>query len=74
MTLHLYTVTANCGPVIPPANGYINNYTSTLEGVNVTFTCQQNNDSQQTLSAASCNANGNWDPNPFKFCMDTYGN
>ena len=65
--------TANCGPVVPPANGYIMNYTSTLEDVNVTIVCEQNIHNDQTFTMASCNAEGNWEPNPSKFCLNNIG-
>ena len=59
--------TANCGPVVPPVNGYIMNYTSTLEDANVTIVCD---DTWQAFIMASCNAEGRWDPNPSEFCLD----
>ena len=66
--------TANCGPIVPPINGYImNNYTSTLEDANVTFVCEQNMDTEQTFIMASCSAEGNWEPNPSEFCLDNIG-
>jgi hypothetical protein len=75
MSFCINTHAVNCGRAIPPANGYINNYTSTLEGANVIFTCNRSIDDQiLTEHVASCNANGSWDPNPFEFCMDTHQN
>lgn len=73
-----YTALPNCGPPSPPVNGYIVPYTSTLEGVEVTFACQntcQTHDGLQSpvkaVHLAVCNSHGNWEPNPADFCSST---
>ena len=48
------------------------NYTSTLEDANVTFVCEQNFN-REIFAVASCNIEGNWDPNPSEFCSDNTG-
>ena len=71
LSITLCTCTANCGPIVPPLNGYVNNYTSTVEDTNVTFVCEQNIDNQ-IFTVANCNEDGSWHPNPSEFCLDAY--
>ena len=75
----LTTELPGCVPPSPPLNGYINPYTSTIEGAEVTFTCQNLSQNEWTetppkeLHSAICVTFGNWEPDPFEFCsgMDT---
>ena len=59
MACSLPTVT-DCGDPTSTANGFINVYSSTIEGAQVTFQC--NTDS--TVMTASCFSNGSWVPSP----------
>ena len=43
--------------------GYIKNFTSTVEGASVKFTC----DDDDNFTVANCK-DGYWKPNPIEFC------
>ena len=49
------------------------NYSSTLEGANVTIVCEHNINTELTFTTASCNAEGNWEPNFSEFCLNSIG-
>ena len=53
-------MSANCGDPSPPSDGYLNPYTSTLEGsrVNVVHVCQ---DGQQSNEEIVCSPGGEWE-------------
>ena len=54
---------ANCGVPVPPDNGTIVNYTSTLEGSVVNYQCNPGFGPLGEMSAV-CVANGSWRPDP----------
>ena len=64
----------NCGPPSSPPNGYINPYTSTVEGGRVTFACQNIHQKSpiEEVHTAVCNPNGNWEPDPVKLCSSMW--
>ena len=67
------TELAGCSPPSSPLNGYINPYTSTVEGAQVTFTCQNTSQNgietpPEELHSAICTTFGIWEPDPFEFC------
>lgn len=56
----------DCGPPVPPKNGLIFPYTSTLKEASVQFTCQTEN--VTSTRATVCNQMGIWEPNPAHVC------
>ena len=54
---------ANCGVPVPPDNGTILNYTSSLEGLVVYYQCDSGFGPLGEMSAV-CAANGGWSPDP----------
>ena len=68
---HRNSIIGNCGPPSSPQYGYINPYTSTLEGVEINVTCPQENSTTQSV----CEREGNWSPDPAQLCTNfTSGN
>lgn len=68
---------SGCGPPSTPLNGYINPYTSTAEGAEVTFKCQNTSQNwietpQIELHSAVCTNFGKWEPDLFEFCSGTF--
>ena len=72
--------TANCGPPSPHPNGHIIPYTSTIEGVKVTYVCWTVDQTQyqpvckQTNVTAVRTDEGNWEPNSNSICDGSSGN
>ena len=67
--------TVSCGPPSPPPNGFIFPYFSTINGAVVNFTCRQKSASylEENITAAVCNKQGKWDPDPAEFCTTASG-
>ena len=54
---------ATCHDPIPPMNGSIGGYTSTVEGSVVTFYCNEGLIPAEQMNT-TCASNGSWTPNP----------
>ena len=50
-----------CGDPQAPDNGIINSYTSTIEGAQITFQC---NDDPSNVTTSTCSSAGVWEPDP----------
>jgi hypothetical protein len=66
MMSYTNSILGNCGPPSPPQYGYINPYTRTLEGVEITVTCPQENLTTQSV----CEREGNWSPDTGQLCTN----
>ena len=53
----------DCGPPVSPVNGYLGNYSSTKEGTNVTFQCNEGY-VPSIVRVTTCNSYGLWYPAP----------
>ena len=53
--------TVDCGDPQAPDNGIINSYTSTIEGAQITFQC---NDDPSNVMTSTCSSAGVWEPDP----------
>jgi Ca2+-dependent lipid-binding protein len=60
--------TANCGTPIPPQDGDLDPFSSTLESAEVNITC-----SSGVQNKISCDHDGRWQPNPNDICSSTSG-
>ena len=60
----------DCGDPHPPINGLIRNYSTTTEGANISFTCEDGFIPDVDIIAI-CFNNGIWNPLPINYtCMD----
>ena len=59
-------ITVNCGRPRPPANGFIEAYENTTEGVEIFFRCNAEFVPAQRVRAV-CTSDGRWSPNPTAF-------
>ena len=55
--------TVVCEDPAPPSHGSIAVYTSTVEGTNLTFQCDEGYSPLGEMTM-TCTANGRWEPNP----------
>ena len=65
--IHIVT----CGSPSPLSNGYIFNYSGTLEGATVLFLCNNSYPADENYKTAACNHLGKWEPNPNVVCKIT---
>ena len=56
-------ITVNCGRPRPPANGFIEAYENTTEGVEIFFRCNTEFVPAQRMRAV-CTSDGGWSPDP----------
>ena len=73
-SLLICTSLVDCGPPLSPINGSLGNYSSTKEGVSVTFQCNEGY-VPSIVGVTTCNSYGVWYPAPHEHnCTFTDGN
>ena len=69
-----FIVSVDCGQPKPPANGYLMKYSSTKEGANISFRCDNEDTSSAAMQSTICNSRGMWVPLPEKYtCLKHQG-
>lgn len=63
-------IIANCGIPIPPQDGYLDAFTSTLEGAEINITCSSNILYQEKIT---CEYDRRWHPNSTDICISALG-
>ena len=72
--MYYFVSLVDCGPPASPINGYLGNYSSTKEGTNVTFQCNEGY-VPTIVRISTCNRYGVWHPAPHEHnCTLTEGN
>ena len=64
LSFYMIGFLVDCGQPEFPSNGVISNVSSTTEGANVTFQCEEGLLPSDSITLSTCNSTGQWTPSP----------